>query len=493
MPEVQVALVSPEAAPFAKSGGLADAVSGLAGALPRVGVRPVVVLPRYGWISTADLEQVDDPVVSVGREPRQATAWLGGGLGDGEVDVLLVDLPEYFGRPALYGEGGKDYEDNLARFSAFCRAALQLVRRLRPDCRLFHAHDWQAALLPLLFKTEMAGEAVRAGLRSVLTVHNISYQGVFPPEQLRFTGLEGGWLTPRYLEFHGDLNLLKGGMVSADRVTTVSPTYAREVRESGLGFGLEGVLQDRGSEFVGILNGIDVDAWDPAADPHLPVRYGAATIQGKGRCKRALLQELGLPSAPDRPLLGMVGRLIEQKGADLLAEAIPALAETGARWVVLGTGMSEIETSLRDLAEAHPERVAVRIGFDEGLAHRIQAGSDFLLVPSRFEPCGLTQMYAQRYGTVPIVAAVGGLRDTVVDLAEDHRKGTGICFEPPTLPALVSAVRRGLSIYREKGTWPALRRTIMQQDFSWERSAQRYASLYRQALESPPAAVPPGP
>jgi len=492
MPEFQVALVSPEAVPFAKSGGLADVVSGLAGALPASGVQPLVVLPRYGWIATTGAERAAEVLVSSGAGSPRATVWRTGGPGGAE--VLLVDLPEYFDRPGLYGEAGQDYPDNLARFTAFCRGALRAVRRLHPKCRLYHAHDWQASLVPFLLKTGTDGVAGDGpGPRGVLTVHNIAYQGRFPAADLPVTGLDGCWLVPRYLEYHGDLNLLKGGMVTADRVTTVSPTYAREVREGDLGFGLEGVLRDRGDQFVGILNGIDVEMWDPATDPHLPAGYRASGIQGKDRCKRALLEELGLPGTPDRPLLGMVGRLVEQKGADLLAEAIADAPPTGARWVILGTGMSDLEARFRRLAAAYPERVAARIDFDEGLAHRIQAGCDFLVVPSRFEPCGLTQMYAQRYGTVPVVRAVGGLRDTVVDFDEDPDTGTGICFLEPTASALRAAVERGLSLYRRGDAWAALRQRIMRQDFSWESSAARYASLYGEALEAPPAEVPPGP
>jgi starch synthase len=488
---IRAALISSEMAPFAKTGGLADAVAGLSRALADAGHEVAVLLPKYRDVAVAGARgaevELEVAVAGVRLPTRVARIGVAENL-----DVCLVDIPELFDRPGLYGDATSIYADNLLRFSAFSRASLQFLRDLEPGHDLVHAHDWQAALVPLLLKTEFAGDPRWADARSLLTIHNLAYQGHFPAHQYAATGLPDALFDVRYTEFHGGVNLLKGGIVAADAITTVSPTYAREVLHRQEGAGLDGVLRDRREHFVGIINGIDARLWNPATDPFLPFHYRAGAPQGKGKCKRALLEEVGLSSTTEAPLIGIVSRFVTQKGIDLLPRALPRLLDTGARWVILGTGDAAIEEQLRALAARHAEQIAVRVGFDEGLAHRIQGGSDYLLMPSRFEPCGLNQMYALRYGTVPIVSRVGGLADTVTDVDESG-DATGFLLSEVSVDGVVEGVRRALAWYRKPRTWASLRRRGLESDFSWPRSARRYAQLYRQVLEAPPAAIPPGP
>ncbi len=488
---LRITMVSPEVVPFSKTGGLADVVAGLSGALARAGHEVSVFTPLYRSVDRAELRPSGfDLHIPAGADVVTARVWEARSR-QGVVTYLL-DVPELYDRPELYGELGADYPDNARRFTALCRGAMELLSEREP-CDVVHVHDWQAALIPLYLKTVYSELASFGSSRSVLTLHNLAYQGIFALEHLPETGLAPSYGTPRYLEFYDSMSFLKAGIVAADALTTVSPTYAGEVLTEDFGCGLEGVLADRKSDLVGILNGIDTSAWDPATDPHLPVHYRLGAMQGKGRCKSALQQEIGLPREASVPLIGVVTRLVPQKGIDLLINSFKRLLETKASWVILGNGQPELERQLRVLAEAHPTRLAVQIGFDDELAHRIQAGCDFTVMPSRFEPCGLNQLYALRYGTIPIVRAVGGLADTVIDVTEDPQQGTGVSFQAPTAVALTDAIRRALALYRKPKIWAALRRRAMEQDFSWDRSAGTYAQLYRRLMERPPTDIPPGP
>lgn len=489
---MRVALISSEVAPFAKTGGLADAVAGLAWALADEGVDTIMALPGYRSVEGLEARPcgVDVRIDALASRPRAEVLSIR--LAE-RLRLLLIDVPELFDRRGLYGEEGKPYADNLLRFSVFSRAAMQALRALDLRCDVLHAHDWQAALVPLLLKVEARPDPFFDSSRSVLTIHNLAYQGNFPADQYPHTGLDERFFTVRYSEYYGSVSLLKGGIVAADAVTTVSPTYAEEVLRPEYGAGLDGVLRDRGDRFRGILNGIDAHVWNPATDPHLVCRYRADAPQGKGKCKRALLEQVGLKSEPDAPLIGVISRLVAQKGIDLLTRAMPSLLDLGARWVVLGTGDAALEDELSTLAAAHPDRIAVRLDFDDTLAHRIQAGADYLLMPSRFEPCGLNQMYAMRYGTVPIVSGVGGLADTVTDVEEEPGAGTGVVLRRVTVDGLVEGVGRALDLYRKPRVWAALRRRAMERDHSWPRSAREYARVYRSALDAPPAPIPAGP
>jgi len=484
-------MISSELAPFAKSGGLADAVAGLAGALARNGDEVVVVLPKYRRVDAPGARVVHEGIdVETGAARLQVRLW-SAALAD-DLTLLLIDAPDLFDRPGLYGEDGAAYADNLLRFAAFGRASLAALRAIGTPCEVLHSHDWQAALLAMVLKEELSDDPFFAASRSVLTIHNLAYQGQFPAEQYRDTGLDERYFAVRYVEFFGEVNLLKAGIVTADAITTVSPTYAREVLLPENGAGLDGVLRDRSDDFLGIRNGIDEQVWDPAADPHLACRFRAGAPQGKGKCRRALLDEIGLPQQPDLPVFGIASRLVEQKGIDLVIDVVPRFAGR-ARFVIVGTGERALESALRDLAADHPGHVAVRIAFDEGLAHRIQAGCDFLLMPSRFEPCGLNQMYAMRYGTIPVVSRVGGLVDTVVDVDARPGDSTGVMLPEVSVDGLARALERAIALHGEPRRRAALRRRGMAADFSWHGPAQVYRRLYRAVLDKPRAPVPPGP
>jgi starch synthase len=475
---MEILFVASEVAPWSKTGGLGD----VAGALPRAladrGHAVSVVTPRYGTIDPqAEGFERKDAVVRVRGE---ATAvW----VKRGKPTVWLVEHERLFGaRRGLYGEGGHDYADNAERFTYLCRAALALPAATGMRPRIVHANDWQAGLVPFLLRHEHSQDPHLAGARTVFTIHNLAYQGVFPKAVVPHLGLP--WDVFRYeaMEYFDQLSFMKAGLVFADALTTVSPTYAREIRTPEGGQSLDALLRHRAADLHGILNGIDVAEWDPATDRHLPAHYSARALAGKARCKAALQAEMGLPVRPDVPLAAVVSRLTEQKGTDLLVAAIPELLSREAQLVVLGSGDRGLEANLARAARERPDRLAVRIGFDEGLAHRIEAGADVFLMPSRFEPCGLNQMYSLRYGTVPVVRSVGGLHDTVEDY-DGWNRGTGFKFRDYHPAALLLAVRRALEVHRDRRAWRGLVARGMAEDFSWERSAASYEALYRTLAE----------
>ena len=475
---MEILFVASEVAPWSKTGGLGD----VAGALPRAladrGHAVSVVTPRYGTIDAqAEGFERKDAVVRVRGE---ATAvW----VKRGKPTVWLVEHERLFGaRRGLYGEGGHDYADNAERFTYLCRAALALPAATGMRPRIVHANDWQAGLVPFLLRHEHSQDPHLAGARTVFTIHNLAYQGVFPKAVVPHLGLP--WDVFRYeaMEYFDQLSFMKAGLVFADALTTVSPTYAREIRTPEGGHSLDALLRHRAADLHGILNGIDVAEWDPATDRHLPAHYSARALAGKARCKAALQAEMGLPVRPDVPIAAVVSRLAEQKGMDLLVAAIPELLSREAQLVVLGSGDRRLEADLVRAARERPDRLAVRIGFDEGLAHRIEAGADVFLMPSRFEPCGLNQMYSLRYGTVPVVRSVGGLHDTVEDY-DGWNRGTGFKFRDYHPAALLLAVRRALEVHRDRRAWRGLVARGMAEDFSWERSAASYEALYRTLAE----------
>ncbi|MGD9983351.1 MAG: glycogen synthase GlgA [Porticoccaceae bacterium] len=479
---MRLLFASSEVFPLAKTGGLADVSASLPRALATLGHEVWIALPAYPAARAA----LAEPMI-LGPVPGLSGATLvGGRLPGTELPVVLVDAPALFERPGgPYGDAsGRDWPDNARRFHGFAHAlcAIALDRAglgWRPD--LVHCNDWQTGLVPALLSRETQRPA------TVFTIHNQAYQGVFDRAQFDALDLPEAWWTPDALEFYGGFSFLKAGLVFADQLTTVSPTYARQLLEPEHGCGLDGLLRYRRDDFTGILNGIDADIWNPATDPYLASPYDRATIDaGKRANKVALQKELGLPAAENIPLLGLVGRLVQQKGIDLVAEVIETWRGFPVQWVLLGSGEAAWEERLRVLAAERPEWVAVRIGYDEGLAHRIEAGADFFLMPSRFEPCGLNQMYSQRYGAIPVVHRTGGLADTVVDVLARHdgdgNAATGLVFDEPTAAALAQALERGLSLYRDPAAWRALRRNAMAGDFSWRRSAEQYLAVYRRAL-----------
>jgi starch synthase len=475
-------MVASEVVPFAKTGGLADVAAALPIALGRLGHRVRVVMPRYRGIDVSG-----PPVVSfdltVGPDTWPVAIYESA-VGQG-ASVWFVDIPELFDREGIYGIGVDDHPDNPRRFAALARAALEgaLAAGVRPD--IVHAHDWQGGLAPVYMKMRYARDPVLGGVPCVFTIHNIAYTGVCDSRWLPELDLDWELNTTRALEYWGRISLLKGGLNFSERITTVSPRYAAEILTPQFAFGFEGVVAARRGDLVGILNGVDTETWNPENDPFIPRPYGASDVSGKRDAKAALLRAYGLPAdeaALDTPLVGMVSRMVEQKGLGLIADAAGELPHLGARFVVLGTGEARFEEMWRSLAAQYPDRVAVRIGFDEGLSHLLEAGSDLFLMPSLFEPCGLNQMYSLRYGTLPLVRATGGLDDTVVNYEPSTGEGNGFKFWEPSGAALVATLRWALDVYRNRGVWQRLQRSAMAGDFSWTRSARQYVEVYEQAL-----------
>ncbi|MGE0591014.1 MAG: glycogen synthase GlgA [Vicinamibacterales bacterium] len=476
---MRILMVASEMHPFAKTGGLADVVGALPRALATLGHTVDVVLPRYRGVAAG--ETASPLAVRLGAVTVETMA---SEVTDGPTRVILVDHPPSFDREFLYGPSSGDYEDNAARFALLARAALAWAARQGQRYDVVHGHDWQAGLVPVLLATEHADDVQLGHLPTVFTIHNLAYQGIFDASWAERLGLPPRALGTDAMEYWGRLSYLKGGIAFSRVITTVSPRYAAEIQTPEFGFGFEGVLSGRADDLVGILNGIDYDQWNPAVDPHLPKPFDAARLDDKAASKRALLVAAGLSPTPDalaRPLVGIVSRLVAQKGFDLLATLADDLGALDATFIVLGRGEAAFEAFWRDLAVAHPDRVAVRIGFDEGLAHLIEGGADIFLMPSRFEPCGLNQMYSLRYGTVPVVRATGGLYDTVEPYDPATGSGTGFVFEDYTAEALVRTLRHALRIYRESSAWRRLQLAGMARDCSWEASARDYVRVYERA------------
>ena len=482
---VSILMVGSEALPFSKTGGLADVLGALPLALGKLGHRVTVVTPKYRGVQVHGTTRLIQMPGAGGADTRLIEQPLAE-----NVTALLVDRPELYDRASLYGAGG-DYPDNPRRFAFLCRAALEYVVQSGESFDILHAHDWQAGLAPVYLRTLYASEPRLGGMTAIFTIHNLAYQGNFPADWLAPLDLGPEMLSMDALEFWAQISLLKGGIVFSDAITTVSPTYAREIQTKEYGFGFDGVLATRASDLHGILNGIDADRWDPRRDPYLPEPYDEHSLEKKDAAKRALI-DLLCPGTPfervARPLVGIVSRLVDQKGFDLIAEVIPTLQSYGS-FAVLGTGDPRYETLLRELAAAHPDRFAVKIGFDESLAHLIEGAADMFLMPSRFEPCGLNQMYSMRYGTVPVVRAVGGLDDTVTDYNDAAGTGTGFKFTPYTPVALLGALERAREAFGNPNIWRRLQVAGMRQDFSWDRSAREYVKLYESARGRPRAYI----
>lgn len=476
---MRILMIASEATPFAKTGGLADVVAALPRALARLGHTVDVVIPRYRGIRAGD--RIARVTVPLGAQAAVADIYA---VVDGRVRTVLIDQPAYYDRDDLYRAGSEDYPDNAERLAFLARAALEWGAAAGERYTVVHAHDWQAGLVPVLMRQPFAAADAFAGVPAIFTIHNLAYQGLFDPDWLPRLGLGRELMTIDALEFWGRISFLKGGIVFSRLITTVSPQYAREIQTPEFGFGFDGILRSRSGDLVGILNGIDYDQWDPARDRYLPMPYDASHLEGKNAAKQLLLESLGLPAGDldrRRPLIGMISRLVDQKGFDLLAELADELPGLDAFFVLLGTGERRYEELWRALAAAHPDRFAARIGFDEALAHRIEAGADLFLMPSRFEPCGLNQMYSLRYGTVPIVRATGGLYDTVQDVDPATGEGTGFTFDEYSPGALLATLRRALDMYQDRAQWRRIQTAGMQQDFSWDGSARKYAAVYERA------------
>jgi starch synthase len=469
---VNILFLASEVTPFSKTGGLADVAGALPAALARRGHQVTVVSPRYpsvrGPLEEGPKLKVRFPWGALGAQLRLVASAPG-------LTHCFVDTPEFFDRPGLYGEGQREYADSASRFAFFTRAALEGALALGPAADIVHCNDWQTGLAPLWLRRDLQGAYGQA--RSVMTIHNLAYQGNFSKYEVGNLGLSWGDFTFLGFEFWDQLSFLKAGLVYADALSTVSPSYAQEICTPGGGFGLDGVLRQRAGALVGILNGIDDEAWNPATDAALSDPYGPDSLDRKVRVRAALLERLRLSDVqPGRPLFGHIGRMVYQKGADLLQAALPPFLEAGAGIAVLGSGEAGLEAGWHRLAARFPGRVSVTVGHNDDLAHQLEAGVDAFLMPSRFEPCGLNQMYSLRYGTVPVVSAVGGLRDTVVDAAAPG--GDGFLFWPPDVGPLRHALGRTLEAFAQPHVWRDLQRQGMSRDFSWREPAARYEALY---------------
>jgi starch synthase len=477
---LSIACLASEVAPFAKTGGLADVAGALPRALAQAGASVCVLMPFYREVKK--------------RNPARHPLFEGrisDGLGralpyavhehaaDG-VSVLFIENEGFFDRDFLYGTPAGDYPDNGERFAFFARAALESIKLSGRAVDIIHAHDWQSALALAYLKFVYRGDPFFERTRTVFTIHNLAYQGRFEKEILRIAGLPESLFNMEDLEFYGKVNFLKAGILYADAVTTVSPRYSREIQTAEFGCGLDGLLSRRNRVLSGILNGVDYGAWDPARDALIPERYGPHDLGGKAVCKRELVKMFGLPaSAVERPVVGVVSRLAGQKGFDLVAGALDAMFERDFALIVLGTGEAKIQDALTASQKKHADRFGLKIAFDEKIARTIYAGSDLFLIPSRYEPCGLTQMYSLKYGTIPVVRATGGLDDTIREFDPATGAGNGFKFDAYTKSALLGGLDRALAQWNDRRAWEVLVRNAMAEDFSWDRSARAYLDLYR--------------
>ena len=480
----RVLFATPECAPLIKTGGLADVSSALPAALIALGIDCRILLPGYRQV-LAQLPDCREIARFAPLADFPAARLLQASTAAG-VPLYVLDCPEMYDRPAgpYQDENGNDWPDNALRFGLLSRIAALLASRASPLAwrpQLLHCNEWQTGLAPAYLRYSDG-----AGAATLLTIHNLGFQGIFEPGLLAALGLPAESFTPDGVEYYGKLSFLKAGLQLADAITTVSPSYASEIQNETLGFGLHGLLSARRQRLYGILNGIDTGVWNPATDPLIARRYSADTLDAKQANKRALQQRLGLSTAPGQQMFAVVSRLTEQKGLDWLLQIAPQLLALPAQLVLLGGGDHKLESGFVALAQRHPERVSASIGFDESLAHLIEAGADAFLMPSRFEPCGMNQMYSQRYGTPPIVRATGGLADTVIDCTPDalaDGSASGFVFHEPSADALLAAVERAAVTWREDTTWRALQRNGMNRDFSWDASARRYSELYTTLLD----------
>ncbi|HEY6909576.1 MAG TPA: glycogen synthase GlgA [Myxococcales bacterium] len=473
---MKILFVASEAAPYVKTGGLGDVIGALPRALAARGHDILVVLPRYGQIDGQQFGLRDTGRrVEVQFPNLNAGAHVHVHVPAERLRYLFLQNP-WYDRKELYGEAGKDYRDNHKRFALLSAGALEAARQQNfiPDA--IHAHDWQAALVPLIVKRGWAGRPSPIRARCVFTIHNLAFQGIFARDAMVELGLPMDLFNPDALEFYGNTNLLKAGLVFAEKLTTVSPTYAREIVQSReTGAGLEGLLRHRQADLTGIMNGVDYQRWSPEKDPALPHRYSANDLSGKAQCKAALQEELGLDREAGTMLCAAIGRLAHQKGYDIVAQALPAMMERKVQFVMLGTGDSALEEEFAALAVKHPTRISAQLRFDDKLAHRIEAGADVFLMPSRFEPCGLNQLYSLRYGTLPLVHAVGGLADSIVE----GPHGWGFRFSEESPRDLLAALDRALLLWKDRAAWRAAQERAMARDHSWDRAAEQYEALYK--------------
>ena len=482
---LSVLFVTPEAVPFAKTGGLAD----VAGALPKfiepLGCKLILVMPCYRGVrhSGLPLQYLGEEIeVPLGNETIRADIYQGQLTQN--IPVYFIGREEFFDREYLYGTSRGDYFDNAERFIFFSRAALILAQHIGFSPEIIHHHEWQTGLIPAYLESIYRADPFFSHTASVFTIHNIAYQGLFKKEKFWITGLPIEMYNPEGIEFWERINLMKSGIVYADVINTVSQKYAEEIQTSEYGYGLDGILKKRGGDLYGILNGVDYQDWDPSRDAHLVADYDLNDLSGKRECKKDLLKEFHLPSSLENaPLLGMISRLADQKGFDLLAEILEELFTLDIGFVLLGTGEQKYHDLFHQVAQKYPQKAGIRLTYDDPLAHKIEAGCDLFLMPSKYEPCGLNQIYSLKYGTIPLVRATGGLDDTIVNYSPTTRRGNGFKFTRYDAKEFLDHIKSAIGFYSQPEHWRQLIRNAMMSDFSWKRSAAAYLQLYRRALE----------
>jgi len=476
---MKIVFLASEAVPFAKTGGLADVAGSLPAYLSRLGADVRLVMPFYTEVRKKGLplrKVLDGHRMAFGPDHISFSAWesTAGGF-----PVLFIENDRFFDRDFLYGTSAGDYPDNGERFGFFSKAALETLKAVGFPPRVLHCHDWQSSLALAFLKHVYGGEPFFQGTRSLFTIHNLAYQGLYEKAILERVGLPDSLFNMNDLEFWGEVNFLKAGILYSTALNTVSPRYSREIQTPEFGCGLDGLLRTRSSVLYGLLNGVDYAAWNPESDPLLPRGFTASDLAGKKACREELLKLFGLEAGPETMVSGIVSRLAGQKGLDIVHEALSALFDLDLRLVILGTGETKIQDDLRAAARAYPSKLGLKIAFDERIAHTIYAGSDAFLIPSKYEPCGLTQMYSLRYGAIPIVRATGGLDDSVRAYDPTLGSGNGFKFERETPEALTGAVRNALTVFARPESWKALIRSAMAEDFSWEKAAGQYLELYK--------------
>ncbi|MGH9642527.1 MAG: glycogen synthase GlgA [Terriglobales bacterium] len=486
---MHIAFAASECVPYSKTGGLADVVGALPRALASLGHEVSVYLPRYRQTKLADPETVVASITVPFDDKYRFASVVTAGASAG-IKFYFVDYPPYFDREALYGTSAADYPDNAERFALFSRAVIEASKILGVP-HIFHCHDWQSALVPIMLRTLYAEDPALREVGTVFTIHNMGYQGLFPPDILPLLMLPWDLFTISKMEFFGQVNFLKGALVYADFVTTVSRKYSQEIQTTEYGFGLEGVLRNRAATVSGILNGVDYDEWSPQTDKFIAAKYSVQDLSGKRKCKKDLLNAFGVNADAMVPVIGIVSRFAAQKGFDLIAQIMDRLALEDMIVVALGTGDKLYEDMFQRLKRQFPNKIAIKVAYDNAIAHKIEAGADMFLMPSRYEPCGLNQIYSLKYGTVPIVRATGGLDDTIEPWDPRSGKGTGFKFSEYTGEALLGTIKQALTAYRDQTSWLTLMRNGMSKDFSWGASAREYGKIYERARQarSVPAAI----
>lgn len=482
---LRILFATPEAVPFAKTGGLAD----VAGALPKflhtLGCEVILVMPYYRMVKRSGfpLQYLGEEIeVPLGDETLRAEVYQG--YLDKNIPVYFIGRDEFFDREYLYSTPKGDYFDNAERFVFFTRAVLHLARHIQFSPDVIHHHEWQTGLIPAYLKSIYGNDPLFGQTATVFTIHNIAYQGLFKKEKLSLTGLPPEMYNPEGIEFWERINLMKAGIVYSDAINTVSRKYSEEIQNPEYGYGLEGILRKRRKDLYGILNGVDYQEWDPSHDPHLIAHYDLNDLSGKRECKKDLLNEYGLPLSLEKaPLIGMISRLADQKGFDLLAEIIDELFAFDIGFVLLGTGEQKYHDLFNQIARKYPQKAGIRIAYDDRLAHKIEAGADLFLMPSKYEPCGLNQIYSLKYGTIPVVRATGGLDDTIIHYDPSTGMGNGFKFARYDAKDFLNQIKTAMNLYAQPERWTKLIRNAMASDFSWQRSAEAYLQLYRKALE----------